>query len=370
MNGTTLITGADGYIGRKLAEHLLAESDDRLVLTVHAHPGEARFDDKRARIEQALGPAAAPRVTVLPADVGEDGGLKELEPDSITRIVHAAAVTKYNAERDLAQRVNIDGTARLAAFAARCGNLQRFALLSTLHAAGKRVGTVPEQRLSDAGFANNYEWSKWNAEEVLWSQHPDLPFSILRLPTVVCETEHGPIAQINSFHRTLKLYYYGFLSLVPGDRACLQYVVPATFAIPAIARLLDPEAPSGVYHVSPSGDGVAPLETLVDLVLGIYETDRSYQRRGLLRPLYCDEDSFNDLIAAAQSLRAGPVYEAIDSITPFAAQMYLPKVFENDALRAAWPGYFAPDPVELVRTVATELIATRFGRATREESTP
>ena len=363
MNRTTLITGADGYIGRKLAEHLLAESDDQLVLTVHARAGEERFDVKRAQIERALGPEAASRVVILPADVGDDDALSTLEPDSITRIVHAAAVTKYNVERELATRVNIGGTARLAAFAERCDNLQRFALLSTLHTAGKRVGAVTEQRHSDAGFANNYEWSKWRAEEELWSAHPGLPFSILRLPTVICEDEDGAVVQHNSFHNTLKLYYYGLLSLIPGDRSCLQYVVPASFAVPAIAHLLDPAAPPGVYHIAPGEEGVATLDTLVELVFSIFEADRSYTRRGLLRPIYCDEESFDDLVVAARALRAGPVYEAIDSITPFAAQMYLPKVFGNDALRAAWPAYRAPDPVELVRAVCTSLVAMRWGRA-------
>ena len=367
MKGATLITGADGYIGLKLARQLLAEGDEQLVLAVRALPGSPAFDDKRVRLEYELGDAAAGRVTVVPADLSGEDAFAALEPDAITRIVHAAAVTKYNVPRDLAQSVNIDGTARLAAFASRCDNLQRLALLSTLHTAGKHTGDVAEQRHEDRGFVNNYEWSKWAAEELLWTRYPDLPLSVLRLPTVISEDEGGRVVQHNSFHNTLKLYYYGLLSLVPGDRSCLQYVTPATFAIPAIAHLLDPAVPPGVYHVSPADEGVAPLDDLVEIVFGVFESDRNYQRRGLLRPIYCDQESFDDLVIASRALRAGPVYEAIDSITPFAHQMYLPKTFRNDRLRAVWPGYRAPDPAELVATVARGLVASRWGRNQEED---
>lgn len=362
MKSVTLITGADGYLGGKLAAHLLAQSDEQLVLAVRALPGTPGFDDKRARLEAALGDAALGRVAVVPADLSRDDAFSALEPDAITRIVHSAAVTAFNVPRDLAETVNVRGTARMAAFAARCENLQRLAVLSTLYTCGMRVGPIAEERHAEGEFANNYEWSKWAAEDLLWGVHPDLPLSVLRLPTVICEDEGGGVVQYNSFHNTLKLYYYGLLSLVPGDRSCRQYTTSASFVSPAIAHLLDPAVPPGTYHVVPADESVAVLEDLVEAVFAVFEGDRSYQRRGLLRPIYCDRESFDDLVVASRALRAGPIYEAIDSISPFATEMFLPKTFGNDRLRAVWPGYRAPDPVELAATVARTLVASRWGR--------
>jgi hypothetical protein len=77
----------------------------------------------------------------------------------------------------------------------------------------------------------------------------------------------------------------------------------------------------------------------------------------LPRPVPCDLDSFHDLVAAARGLRGGPLHAALAAVAPFAEQLYLPKVFHTDRLRAAWPGYRAPDPMALVESVCANLTA-------------
>jgi nucleoside-diphosphate-sugar epimerase len=368
MTDTTLITGADGYVGSGLAKLLLATGDDHLVLAVRAAEGSDRLAGKRAYLAKELGEQNAARYSVVPADLSLDDTLDLIDPEPITRIVHTAAVTKYNVERELAQAVNIDGTARIAAFAARCDNLQRFALLSTLYAVGRRKGDVPEQGYDDsAGFVNNYEWSKWSAEDLVTRKHADLPVSILRLPNVIADDDSGRVVQQNSFHNTLKLYYYGLLSLVPGDRRTRQFYATGQFTLAAILRLIDPAVPAGFYHTAPHPEATAPLEDVVEAIFGVFENDRSYQRRKLLRPLYCERESFFDLVEASKVLRSGPIYDALDSVIPFAEQLFLPKDFRNDALRAVWPQYDLTDPVELVARTAADLVASRWGRRTQEE---
>ncbi|WP_157995972.1 SDR family oxidoreductase [Thermomonospora amylolytica] len=366
MTGTTLITGADGYLGRRIAAELLNSGDDALLLAVRA-ADSGELAAKRDLLAAELGPSAAGRTSVVPADLRDDDAFDPVDPEAVTRIVHAAAVTRFNVDRDTARRVNVEGTVRVAEFARRCRNLRRFALLSTLYAAGRRSGIVKEERHDDAGFVNHYEWSKWAAEEHVLDACADLPLSVLRLPTVIADDDGGRVTQYNAYHNTLKLYYYGLLSLVPGDEGTPLHFATAHFTTAAVIRLLDPAAPEGIYHVCPDPSHNATLGRLIDTIFEVYERDERFRRRRLLRPVYCTRASFDDLVEVAEHLKGGPIHESLGSVSPFAHQLYLPKEFRNDALRSVWEGYAAPDPVDLFQATSEYLVASRWGR---EEGVP
>lgn len=367
MSETTLITGADGYLGGKIARAMLAGSDHHLILTVNGTAGEDRVADKLRRLDHELGALGRGRISIVPADLRHPDALAEVDPRPVNHVVHAAAVTRFNVEHDEARAANVEGTARVADFAARCGGLRRLTILSTLYAAGRRRGDVPEERLGETAFANHYEWSKWAAEDYVLETHGDLPCSVLRLPTIVADDDTGRVGQQNAFHNTLKLYYYGLLSLVPGDRVTPINIATAEFAVSGIMHLLDPAVPADIYHVCPGPESVTSLGTLTDTVFDLFELSEDYRRRKLLRPIYCDEDSFYDLVAASSTMRGGPIYQAMLSVAPFARQLFLPKIFRSDSLRAAWPGYKVPDPLDLVSTTTNWLVASRWGRISLEE---
>jgi nucleoside-diphosphate-sugar epimerase len=368
MTGTTLITGADGYLGGKIAQALLAGSDDRLLLGVKADAGSAEFASRRDRLERDLGPAGTKRTVIVPADLSRDGALDGTDPRRVTRVVHSAAITRFSVGRDEARAANIEGTARVADFAARCDNLERLAVISTLYTAGRRQGDVFEKRHDEAGFVNYYEWSKWAAEDYVWERHGGLPCSVLRLPTIIADDDSGQVSQHNAFHNTFKLYYYGLLSVVPGDRETPINLASADFAVSAIMHLLDPAVPDGTYHTCPGPEAVASLGTLTDTMFDLFERDENYRKRRLMRPVYCDEESFYDLVEASAAMKGGPIHQAMVSVAPFARQLFRPKVFRNDALRAQWAGYRVPDPADLITATASWLVATRWGRNAREES--
>lgn len=357
MSGTTLVTGADGYLGRRVVSALLESTDDVFVLAVRANDA-AELDAKRARLDAEVG--AADRVTVVAADLTDDDALAEVNPRPVTAIVHAAAVTRFNVDRQTADRVNVAGTVRLARFAQRCPHLHRVTLLSTLYSAGRHVGEVTEQRHGDAGFVNFYEWSKWRAESHLLDS--GLPLSVLRLPTVIADDDSGRVVQYNAFHNTLKLFYYGLLSLVPGEPATPLSLATASFVTTAVTRLVRPDVPAGIYHVTPDPVDMLTLGQLIDTVLSVYERDDTYRRRNLLRPIYCDRQSFDDMVDIARRLKGGPIEQALASVAPFGTQLYLSKTFRNQLLRAAWPGYAAPDPRSLAEAVSDYLVASRWGR--------
>jgi nucleoside-diphosphate-sugar epimerase len=338
---TTLITGADGYLGSRIAAAL---PEEELILAVRCADA-AEFERKRAALGECRGR------TVVPVDLRDPNPLAQVDPSRITRVIHAAAIIRFDVDRDSAWRVNVAGTAKVSEFAARCEKLERLVLLSTLYTAGRRHGEVREVRHDDVGFVNHYEWSKWAAEECLLDL-TGLPVTVARLPTVIAENDSGAIGQFNAFHHTLRLYLRGLLTLLPGDPATPLGLATADFTVGGVLALL--EAEPGIYHACPEP---VSLGTVIDTAFTVFESDADFRQRMLPRPIRCDRDSFHDMVSAARSLRGGPMHKALASVAPFAEQLYLPKAFRNDRLRAAWPGYRAGDPVALVRAACAGLIA-------------
>lgn len=346
---TTLVTGADGYLGRRVGAALRAAGDDLILAVRAADPAEL------ARKRDRLSPNGT---AMVPLDLSHPDPFADLNPQRVTRIIHAAAVIRFDVDRDTAQRVNVDGTARVREFAERCPRLETLLQLSTLYTAGRHTGQVNETRHSDdAGFVNHYEWSKWAAEEIMLSA-TDLPVTVVRLPTVIGEDDAGTVGQFNAFHHTLRLYFHGLLTLLPGEPATPLSLASAAFTVAAITSLLDAEP--GIYQACP---GPLPLGTVIDVAFDTFERDPGFRRRMLPRPVACDRDSFLDMATAAKTLRGGPLHKALGSVAPFAEQLYLPKVFTTVRLRKAWPHCPAPDPAAtaaLVRSVCTDLIARSF----------
>jgi nucleoside-diphosphate-sugar epimerase len=318
---TTLLTGASGYVGGQLADTLGGD-----VIPLVRTPGGA-------------------------GDLCAPDAFAGIDPGQVTRIVHAAAVTRFNVDRETARRVNLEGTIRVAEFAERCPRLESLVYLSTLYAAGRRTGDIPEEALADPGFVNEYEWSKHAAETALLER--DLPVRIARLPTLIADDDAGgSVGQHNAFHSTLKLYYSGLLSLLPGDPGTPLTLASAGYAVRALLEATDP-----VTHACPAPGDTITLGELIDIAFNVFEKDENFRRRMLLRPLPCDLASFRDLAGAAAGMRGGPVSEALGSVAPFAEQLYLPKVFQA---RRAHP----VDTRRLVENVCATLVECRFGRGT------
>lgn len=326
---TTLITGADGYLGSRIAAALGDEP-----------------------IAAALGDGP-----IVPIRLRDPDPFSNVDPRRVTRVIHTSAVTRFDVDRETAWHVNVAGTARVRQFAARCERLERFVHLSTLYTAGLRTGEIREQRHTDTGFVNHYEWSKWAAEELLLEANSP-PVTIVRLPTVIAEDGSGAIGQHNVFHHTLGLFLRGLLTLLPGEPATPLSFATAEFTVAAVLALLDAEP--GIYQAC---SAAIRLDTAIETAFGVFERDEGFRRRMLPRPVPCDRDSFHDLVTAARGLRGGPLGKALRSIAPFAEQLYLPKVFRTDRLRACWPGYREADPVALVESVCHQLIAGRIHAA-------
>ena len=355
--GKILITGAGGYLGQRLAERVLATSDASVVLWVHGRP------DAPPPVPPALA-GHGDRVAIAAGELGEPGAFAAVDPGALTHIVHAAAVTRFNVEADLADRVNLGGARQVFDLATRCPRLEHLVQVSTVYAAGLRDGEIAEAPLERAPrFANHYERSKWEAERLLLDEYDHLPATIARVATVIADDLGGPVTQKNAVHNTLRLLFHGLLSLVPGEAATPVYFVTGRLVVDALAALVLGEVRPPVVHVSHDAGESATLGELVDVAFEVFENDPGFRARRLLRPLLVDAESFELLVSGIDGFGGDAVRQALASVAPFARQLFSPKQVRNERLRALVADYAAPPPAELVRRTVETLVQTRWGRA-------
>jgi nucleoside-diphosphate-sugar epimerase len=356
-----LITGPNGYLGRRVTERLLAETDSPLWLWLHAESAEM-FAQKRDTLLEAFA-SEAHRLHFAGGRFEDEKPLGEIPSGEIRLILHTAADTRFNIEREVAEAVNVRGTEKLVDYARTCPHLERFCYVSTVYVAGLRRGVIPEAPLEDRpGFANHYEWSKWTGESRLQAVGDDFPWTCLRVATVIADNLAGRVTQYNAFHNTLKLLYYGLLSLLPGHAHTPLSFVTGDFVAEALTQLVETAPPGSFYHLCHEAEATATLGDLVEVAYTVFESDPDFQQRRLLRPLFCDEASFKLMTQAVHGFGGDIVNQAMGSVAPFARQLFLPKTFTNKGLQAALPGYAASDPRQLIRHTCQYLVQTKWGR--------
>ena len=347
---TILVTGAAGYVGARLVERLLATTDAHVIAWLRGD-APATF-------------AEHPRVTIARGELTRDDAFASIDASAITKIVHAAAVTRFNVEAELADRVNVDGARRVFELASRCPRLDRIIYVSTVYAAGLRTGAIAEAPLDRAPrFANHYERSKWQAETMLLTDYAHLPSTIARVATVIADDDGGAVTQKNAVHNTLRLLFHGLLSLVPGEAQTPVYFVTGALVVDALAALATGSKRPKIVHVAHSREESATLGELVDLAFDVFARDPGFQRRRLLKPLLVDAESFEMLVSGIDGFGGDAVRQALASVAPFARQLFSAKDVANDELRAILPEITAPSPAALVHDTVTHLVATRWGRA-------
>ncbi|HEY3057071.1 MAG TPA: SDR family oxidoreductase [Thermoanaerobaculia bacterium] len=340
---TTLITGGGGYIGSRIAERL-----DDVILWTHS---------------RVAPPASAARLRAIAGEITSNDPFRDV-PTTIKRIIHAAAVTRFNVDPDTARAVNVEGTRKLLEFAKRCEQLESIDLLSTVYAVGLRDGVIAEEPCDGAdGFANEYERSKCCAERILMSDFANLPWRIERIATVIADDDDGRVTQQNAVHNTLKLLYYGLMSLVPGKPEVPLYFVTASFVADAVCAAIEKGPLQAIYHVCHTREESITLGEFIDTVFATFEADPKFRSRRALKPIYTDSESFELMVKQVSNFSGGILGQAVGSVAPFARELFSEKEFRNDRMLSVAPHLRAPNPKQLVANVCQNLIDSRFGMA-------
>ncbi len=252
LDETIFLTGFPGFIAGRLVKRLASEGARFLLLVQPAFLARAREEAARIAAETN---APADSFQILEGDVTQtDLGLLtvdlELARERTTMLFHLAAIYDLAVGRELARRVNVEGTRNVNRFALeKLKKLRRYHYVSTCYVAGLRTGAILETQLKhDAGFRNFYEETKYLAELEVEDLKTKLPVTIHR-PSVVCgDSRTGETAKYDGIYYLIHYLRMqpGLLSLLNiGNKNVRLNLVPVDFVVEAMAALANDERAIG-----------------------------------------------------------------------------------------------------------------------------
>jgi len=240
---TIFITGFPGFIAERLVKHL-AKLNARFILLVQPTLlARAIADIRRITIATNTRPENFSIIIgdITQANLGMSAVDFQQAKNETTSLFHLAAIYDLAVDRDVAMRVNFDGTRNVNNFARSLGHLRRYHYVSTCYVAGKREGIIMEtELLHEAGFRNHYEETKYLAELEVESLKSELPIIIHR-PAVVCgDSRTGETAKYDGVYyliHYLRKWPGGLTLLNIGNREVRLNLVPVDFVIDAMIAL-------------------------------------------------------------------------------------------------------------------------------------
>ncbi len=252
-SGLALFTGFPGFIGRRLVRRLLADDPElRVVALVEERMADAA-DSAAAEID-------ADRIDIVTGDIGErrlglaDDTYERLRGE-MTAVHHLAAAYDLAVPVEVAQRVNVEGTANVLELCLEAERLERLNYVSTAYVAGLRQGTIYEHELAlGQAFGNHYESTKFQAELWVRSLVDRIPTTIYRPAIVVGDSQTGETQKFDGPYYMLRVIARSVRTGTPipqfGRSSAPFNVVPVDFVVDALAAgAADPAAVGETLHL-------------------------------------------------------------------------------------------------------------------------
>jgi len=254
-----LFTGFPGFLGSELLPRILSRPEDRraVCLVQGKFAGLAR---RRLRDLAERHPGLDKRVSFLEGDIAQPGlgtpGSVALA-DDVVEIFHLAAVYDLAVGRELAEKVNVEGTRQVLDFAERCSHLEAVHYVSTCYVSGWYSGLFTEADLDKGqAFKNHYEETKFRAEVLVQERmRRGMPIAVYRPAIVVGDSDTGATQKYDGIYFFIRLILrqpgVAFVPVV-GDPDTVRYnFVPRDFVVRAIAHLSGQPASRGrVFHLA------------------------------------------------------------------------------------------------------------------------
>lgn len=240
---TFFITGFPGFIAERLVKRLAKEEFQFFLLVQSTFLDRAVEDVKRIS-ESTNTPIE--NFAVIEGDITEPNLGMEADDAATVRyettdVFHLAAIYDLAVEKDLATRVNLEGTKNVNEFVKGLKLLKHYNYISTCYVAGRRTGVIREDELEhDKGFRNHYEETKYLAEMEVEKLKAELPVTIFRPSVVVGDSESGDTAKYDGIYYLI-LYLrkapYLLRAVNVGNKSVKLNLVPVDFVVNAIAEL-------------------------------------------------------------------------------------------------------------------------------------
>ncbi len=210
------VTGASGFIGKRLVQKLLAR-DGAIVYFLMRNPTPERLE--RLRKFWSLGAESAIPIEgdILKPGFGVSAGNIETLKGKVDHVFHLAAVYDLAADAQIELETNIAGTRNAVHFAKEIG-ARRFHHMSSIAAAGLYEGVFREDMFDEArGLDHPYFKSKHESEKAI-RRECAVPWRIYRPGIVVGDSKTGEMDKIDG--------PYYFFSVIKRIRGLLPQWAP------------------------------------------------------------------------------------------------------------------------------------------------
>ncbi|TQI94353.1 SDR family oxidoreductase [Amycolatopsis cihanbeyliensis] len=242
------VTGATGFIGRRLVARLLERQETG---TVYALVRETSRGKLSALAREWPG---SERLIPVTGELTEDAlGVDVTELRRIDHVVHLAASYDLTADEATNRAANVDGTRNVLTFArtVRAGRLHH---VSSVAVAGDHRGRFTESDFDlGQGFGSPYHATKFEAERLVREQDA-VPYTVYRPSAVVGDSRTGEMDKIDGPYYFLPAI--SRLAALPsrlplaGPDLGATNLVPVDYVVEAMDHLMHHEAPSGAtYHL-------------------------------------------------------------------------------------------------------------------------
>ena len=237
------ITGASGFIGRRLVKKLLAREGSVIYFLVRA----AELNSLDALYEfWDFTPAEKARVLPVVGDLTEPGlGIAAVDRKKLgkktTHFFHLAAIYDLTADAESQLKVNVQGTRNAVQFAESIG-AKHFHLFSSIASAGMFEGLFREDMFEEAeGLDHPYFKTKHDSEGIV-RRECSIPWRIYRPAIVVGDSRTGEMDKIDGpyyFFKLIQKMRKMLPSWMPtiGIEGGRINVVPVDFVVKAVDHI-------------------------------------------------------------------------------------------------------------------------------------
>jgi nucleoside-diphosphate-sugar epimerase len=240
---TIFLTGFPGFIAERLVKRLAGKGTQFFLLVQSQFVGKAMLEIEKISAETDT---PLENFALIEGDITKENlGISEYDlavlKDETTDVYHLAAVYDLAVAKDLAYRVNVEGTKNVNELVKNLPNLRRYNYVSTCYVAGKRKGEILENELEhNAGFRNFYEETKYLAEREVENLKDEFPVTIFRPSVVVGDSETGETVKYDGIYYLIQ-YLRKSPSLLRfinvGNKKVKLNLVPVDFVVEGIVAL-------------------------------------------------------------------------------------------------------------------------------------
>jgi len=248
------VTGASGFIGKRLVRNLLAR-DGATVYFLMRNPSSERVEQLWRYWGTDPRRALPVRGDLTVAGLGISGEDAKTLKGIVDHVFHLGAVYALDADPELEMRTNIEGTRNAVRFAEQIG-VRRFHHVSSIAAAGLYEGVFREDMFEEAeNLDHPYFASKHESEKIVRTECK-LPWRIYRPGIVVGDSRDGEMDKIDGPYYFFKLIQKMRAWLPPwmpsiGLEGGRINLVPVDFVARALDYLAHLEAEDGrCFHLT------------------------------------------------------------------------------------------------------------------------